>query len=133
MNRFCCLATCGLALLQTLVAGVNVPYYLKPAPFTRRDLSVTKVQVELGPLLSNTSALFGPSDARYDDAIERFDEFLMPDVEIVAQPGQESDVSTIVGAICCCSHSGPPADKNTRSNIAMKIASISWRSIVAMR
>ncbi|TVY17065.1 FAD-linked oxidoreductase azaG [Lachnellula arida] len=96
MNRFSCLAICGLALLQTLVAGINVPYYFQPAPFTRRDLSVTKVQRELGPLLSNTSAIFGPSDARYDNATERWDAFLTPDVEIVARVGQESDVSIIV-------------------------------------
>lgn len=98
MNRFNCLAICGLALLQALVAGINVPYYFQPAHFTRRDLSVTKVQRELGPLLSKTSAIFGPSDARYDNVTERWDAFLTPDVEIVAQAGQESDISVIVGA-----------------------------------
>lgn len=95
-------AALGFSLLQTLVAGSAIPrapgtpHYFQPHGFTRRDLSVTQVQQELGPQLSNGSLLFGPSDPRWYAAIERYSTHAIPDVEIVVQPATEKDVSTIV-------------------------------------
>ncbi|KAI0382391.1 hypothetical protein F5Y04DRAFT_45577 [Hypomontagnella monticulosa] len=95
-------AVLGFSFLQTLVAGSAIPrapgtpQYFRPHGFTRRDLSVTQVQQELGPQLSNGSLLFGPSDPRWYAAIERYSTHAIPDVEIVVQPATEKDVSTIV-------------------------------------
>jgi hypothetical protein len=96
MNRFLSLVAWGLALLQTLVAATAVPHYLQHEPITRRDLSVLTVSKELGQLLSKNSTIFGPQDPRWDAAVERYQTFAIPDVEIVVQPALESDIPTIV-------------------------------------
>ncbi|RYP55563.1 hypothetical protein DL769_010120 [Monosporascus sp. CRB-8-3] len=101
MNSFSRLVACCLALLQTTVAGAalpatHVPRYFQHAPFTRRDLSVPKVQAELGALLSRGSTIFGPSSPAWEEATERWNTYAPPDIEIVVQPGRESDVSKIV-------------------------------------
>jgi hypothetical protein len=99
MNAFLRRVTCGLALLQTLVAGNSLPDYFQHEPLTRRDLSVSKVSRELGNLLSRNSTIFGPQDPRWDDAVERYNTFAIPDIEIVVQPGEESDISKVVSAV----------------------------------
>ncbi|KAK1143241.1 hypothetical protein N8T08_006941 [Aspergillus melleus] len=86
----------GLALLQSLVAGTPVPEYFENAPVTRRDLSVQKVEAELGRVLSRGTTIFGPSDSGWDEAVERYNTFARPDIQIVVQPGKESDISRIV-------------------------------------
>jgi hypothetical protein len=101
MNRISRIVACGLALLITVVCGKPipdsmVPHYFQRNPFTRRDLSVVQVQMELGRLLSNGSNIFGPSDPRWDNATERWNIFSKPVTEVVVQPGEESDVSVIV-------------------------------------
>lgn len=101
MNMFSRRVSCCLALFQTIVAGAAlsgtaVPRYFQHVPFTRRDLSVPDVQRELGQLLSNTSIIFGPSSPDWDEATERWNTNAMPDIEIVVEPGRESDISKIV-------------------------------------
>ncbi|KAJ2982867.1 hypothetical protein NUW58_g6354 [Xylaria curta] len=86
----------GLMLLQPLVSGSTVPRYFQTAPFTRRGLSVNKVEQELGPLLSKGSAIFGPEDARFANTTERSSTHVIPKIEIVVVPATESDVSVIV-------------------------------------
>jgi hypothetical protein len=97
MRSFLQLSALSLVLLQPLVAGLSVPRYFQTAPFTRRDLSVTKVQRELGALVSQGSTIFGPNDARYPEATERYSTHAVPDIEVVVIPATESDVSVIVG------------------------------------
>jgi hypothetical protein len=96
MGRFFSHVALAFALLQNLVAATAVPRYLQHEPITRRDLSVYTVSKELGPLLSKKSIIFGPSNPRWDVAVERYQTFAIPDVELVVQPATESDVSTIV-------------------------------------
>ncbi|OQE43750.1 hypothetical protein PENCOP_c003G01409 [Penicillium coprophilum] len=96
MKRFLSHVAWGLALLQTLAAATAVPHYLQHEPITRRDLSVLTVSKELGRLLSKSSIIFGPQDPRWEDAVERYQTFAIPDVEIVVQPAAESDIPTIV-------------------------------------
>lgn len=54
------------------------------------------VQRELGPLLSKGSTVFGPDDARFPNATERYTNFDAPTIEVVAVPNSEYDVSVIV-------------------------------------
>ncbi|KAE8150125.1 FAD binding domain-containing protein [Aspergillus avenaceus] len=86
----------ALVLFQALGSAEPLPAYFRRDPITRRDLSVSKVSVELAALVSNTTTIVGPSDHRWDDAIERYSSFAVPHIELVVQPGLESDVSTIV-------------------------------------
>ncbi|KAG6357668.1 hypothetical protein INS49_013547 [Diaporthe citri] len=71
---------CGLGLLPT----------------TRRNVTSTQVQLELGGKVSNTTVIYGPQDHRYAEATARWSSFAMPHVQVVVEPTQESDVSTIV-------------------------------------
>lgn len=87
---------CSLAIFQTLVAGTTIPRYFQTAPITRRDLSTTQVQRELGRRVSNTTVIFGPADGRYENATVRWNLVAVPRVQVVIEPGQESDISTIV-------------------------------------
>lgn len=87
---------CSLAIFQTLVAGTTIPRYFQKLPVTRRDLSSTQVQQELGRQLSNTTTIFGPGDSRFDNATVRWNIVAVPKIQVVIEPGQESDISTIV-------------------------------------
>lgn len=63
---------------------------------TRRDLSTTQAQQELGRQVSNTTAIFGPEDSRFDNATLRWNPVVVPQIQVVVEPGQESDIPTIV-------------------------------------
>ncbi|KAL9004071.1 MAG: hypothetical protein Q9188_003106, partial [Gyalolechia gomerana] len=95
MKTFVSLA-CSLAIFWTLVAGASIPRYLQTFPTTRRQLNATQVQRELGSQISNTTIIFGPDDNRYNESTERWNIFAAPRIQLVIEPGQESDVSTIV-------------------------------------
>ncbi|KAI9154971.1 FAD-linked oxidoreductase virI [Paramyrothecium foliicola] len=73
-----------------------VPSYFQSSTFTRRDISVTVVQRELGKVLSKKATIFGPTSPDWAEATERWNTYAMPDIEIVVRPGLESDVSKIV-------------------------------------
>lgn len=96
MKCFAQLAALSLALLPSSVVGLTVPRYFQNTPFTRRDLSVTQVQQELGASISNGSTIFGPDDPRFANATERYSTHAIPDIEVVVVPATEADVSTIV-------------------------------------
>ncbi|KAI2639150.1 FAD-binding domain-containing protein [Hypomontagnella submonticulosa] len=85
-----------LALFQTFASAAAVPRYFQRHPMTRRDLSVQKVEQELSVILSNGTTMYGPQDTKWEDLIERYNTFALPDIQIVVQPGQESDISKIV-------------------------------------
>lgn len=91
-----------LALFQTFASAAAVPRYFQRHPMTRRDLSVQKVEQELSVILSNGTTMYGPQDTKWEDLIERYNTFALPDIQIVVQPGQESDISKIVGATYGC-------------------------------
>lgn len=96
----------GLPLLQPMVAGVAVPRFFHKTPFTRRDLSVNKVQQELGALVSEGSVIFGPEDARFEKATERHSTHAIPHIEVVVTPAAEEDVSEIVRRPLCNNRRG---------------------------
>jgi hypothetical protein len=87
---------CSLAIFQTLGAGSTIPRYFQTAPVTRYYLLPSQVEQELGPQLSNTTTIFGPGDSRFDNATVRWDVVAMPRVQVVIEPGQESDIPIIV-------------------------------------
>ncbi|OTB10566.1 hypothetical protein K445DRAFT_69980 [Daldinia sp. EC12] len=92
---------CGVALFQTFVEASPLPHdavprYFQNAPFTRREISVSRIEQELGPLLSPGSGIFLPSDPEWSDLNERWNTLAPPDIEVVVQPAKESDVPIIV-------------------------------------
>lgn len=95
MKSFISLA-CTLVIFQTLGAGTTIPRYFQTVSVTRRNLSTTQVQQELGRQVFNTTAIFEPSDSRYNDAIVRWNIVAVPQIQVVVEPGQESDIPTIV-------------------------------------
>ena len=96
MKSFALLSSSVLALLPALVAGEDTPRYFRRAPFTRRDLDVTKVEKELGALLSSGASIFGPTDPRFANSTERYTNGAVPDIEVVVVPGTEDDVAVTV-------------------------------------
>lgn len=94
--KACVVLTGCLNVFVTLVDGASIPTYFERFPSTPRQLSVVQVQRELGARLSNTTAIFGPDDSQYKEALSRWNSFVTPKVQLVIEPGQESDVSTIV-------------------------------------
>lgn len=93
----------SLPLLGALAAGAsipNFPRYLQPLPITRRQLSSMQVQQELGGQLSNTTAIFGPGDSRFNESTARWNTFAEPQFQLVVEPGMESDIPTIVSIKC---------------------------------
>lgn len=89
-------AVCGVALLQPLVAACEIQFPDTQHAFTPRALMPVQAELELGPLLSNTSTIFGPTDPRWLNATERYQNYARPHVQLVVQPGHESDIQKIV-------------------------------------
>ncbi|GJC88562.1 FAD-linked oxidoreductase chyH [Colletotrichum liriopes] len=87
---------CNAGLLWTLAAGASVPRYFEKHLTTRRDLNSTQIQHELGGQVSNTTLIFGPDDDRFYNATSRWSDFSRPNVQVVIEPGSESDVAKIV-------------------------------------
>lgn len=90
---------CGLGLLRTFAASASIPRYFEKHPTTRRNVTSSQVQLELGGKVSNTTVIYGPEDPRYAEATARWSSFAMPHVQVVVEPTQESDVSTIVSTM----------------------------------
>ncbi|KAI1735259.1 FAD-binding domain-containing protein [Xylaria scruposa] len=100
-SLWCCIVLLGLILQDAIVAGSPVPYetfprYFQNYPVTRRNITAAMVQKELAAQLSNGTIVFGPSDPAYANATSRWVTFVKPDIRVVVQPAQESDVATIV-------------------------------------
>ncbi|PYH87796.1 FAD-binding domain-containing protein [Aspergillus ellipticus CBS 707.79] len=85
---------CWLAL-QTVTTASAVPHYFQPQ-YTRRDLSSSQVSSELGALVSNGTLIYGPAGTLWANATERYNTFAVPDIQVVVQPAQESDIPAIV-------------------------------------
>ncbi|GAP88221.1 putative FAD binding domain-containing protein [Rosellinia necatrix] len=92
----------GLALLAGVVSADSlsysseIPRYFERQPCSRRNLTAATVQNELGPLLSSGALIFGPENAAWQDATERWNTLARPTIQVVVQPALESDVSKIV-------------------------------------
>ncbi|RYP45210.1 hypothetical protein DL768_008403 [Monosporascus sp. mg162] len=87
----------GLIVFQAFGVSIALPqsHRFQDVPLVSRDILVPEVERELGQLLSNGSAIFGPDDPAWDDATERWNVETEPDTKVVVQPAQESDISTI--------------------------------------
>ncbi|GFF75239.1 6-hydroxy-D-nicotine oxidase [Aspergillus udagawae] len=96
MKAFVLAVSCYFGLLWTLVAGASIPRYFQKHAITRRDLTSAQVQQELGGLVSKTTLIFGPDDPRFNDVTSRWTDFSKPRIQVVIEPGLESDVPTIV-------------------------------------
>ncbi|KAJ4305632.1 hypothetical protein N0V90_001163 [Kalmusia sp. IMI 367209] len=85
----------GLAIFSDLAVGASIPRYLERDHVTRRQLSSNQVQKELGARVSNGTDIFGPDDSRFEEVTSRWNTYAVPQVQVVVEPAQESDVSTI--------------------------------------
>lgn len=68
---------------------------------TRATITPAQIGKELGPQLSKKAQIFGPSDARWENATERFQTFMPPTIQVVVEPGVEDDIPKIVGSYPC--------------------------------
>ncbi len=95
------LALLGLVLITDVayaLPAAKVPRLFQRHGFTRRDLDVHVLQKELGPLLSDRATIYGPENEEWKENTKRFNTFTRPDVQVIVEPAEESDVSTIVSA-----------------------------------
>ncbi|KAJ5689703.1 FAD-binding domain-containing protein [Penicillium macrosclerotiorum] len=81
----------AIGILQPLVAASLQSQYV-----FAQALTAAQVQRELGPLLSSITAIFGPSDPRWSNETERYRNYAPPHIQLVVQPGRESDIPIIV-------------------------------------
>lgn len=88
----------GLSHVRGFVKGAYVPTILRPLATTPIGLDTTQVQLELGSLVSKTTAIFGPGDSRFQSATSRWSIYGAPKIALVVEPGSEHDVSTVVRA-----------------------------------
>ncbi|KAL8672821.1 MAG: hypothetical protein Q9168_002732 [Polycauliona sp. 1 TL-2023] len=86
----------SFALLLTLVTGASIPRNFEKLPLTRRQLSPTQVQREIGGRVSKTTWIFGPNDGRFANATSRWSLYERPRIQVVIEPALASDVSIIV-------------------------------------
>ncbi|KAI8949277.1 FAD-binding domain-containing protein [Xylaria longipes] len=90
----------SLVFFQTPVAASpihhDVPHFFQRSPTTRHNLTASTVQSELGPLLSQGTLIFGSSSPLYANATWRYVEFAKPNIQVVVQPAQESDIAKII-------------------------------------
>lgn len=91
--------SCCLGHLWSLAAGASIPRYFEKHPTTRYNLTSTPVQQELGGQVSNTTFIFGPNDSRFNNVTSRWTDFSKPHIQVVIEPGSESDVAKIVRPI----------------------------------
>ena len=86
-------------LLWSLAAGASIPRYFERQLTTRRNLTSTQVQRELGGQVSNATLIFGPDDSRFNNVTSRWTDFSKPHIQVVIEPGIETDVAKIVRPI----------------------------------
>ena len=87
---------CCFGLLWSLAAAASIPRYFEKHLSTRHDLTSTQVQKELGGKISKAAVIFGPDDGRFKDITSRWTEYSKPHIQVVIEPGTESDVAKIV-------------------------------------
>lgn len=89
----------GSSLFHVFAAGSTIPSYFRSVTITPRDLSNAQVQRDLGSRLSNTTTIIGATSNDFTAATVRWSDFHQPTIQIVVEPGKESDVSKIVRTI----------------------------------
>ena len=83
-------------VLGSPVAISTVPYNLRSADITQLNLTPEQVQQDLGPILSSETEFFGPDDAEWAVATERWNIYSTPNISVVVEVGKESDVAEVV-------------------------------------
>lgn len=84
---------CSLALFQTVAVGAGIPHYFPRSPTARNAATASDY---LAKQLSDDTVFFGPEDAGFANATVRWSTYSVPEIQLVIQVGEESDVSTIV-------------------------------------
>ncbi|KAI1112706.1 hypothetical protein F5Y14DRAFT_463082 [Nemania sp. NC0429] len=87
----------GLALLPALVAGLPaVPHHFQKRSFSRHEITAATINAELGIQLSTGSLIFGSDSPLWPDATSRWDTLVRPNVQVVVEPADESDIAKII-------------------------------------
>lgn len=94
--RFSTVLARSVAFLQTVAALPTVSNYLESSSAASYNISSAQVQRDLGSVLSHSTTIFSPDDPRFDNATRRWSTFAVPQVQVVIEPGEESDISEIV-------------------------------------
>jgi hypothetical protein len=94
--RFLSLGTCVLALVHAIHASAVPSCPDGLCLETRAHITVNQIGAELGRMLSKAAQIFGPDDARWANATERFQTYKPPNITVVVEPGAEADIATIV-------------------------------------
>ncbi|KAK2603628.1 hypothetical protein QQS21_004209 [Conoideocrella luteorostrata] len=93
------LLSVGSALLSAVASAAHSfsnPHYLRAADVTPVGITVDNVRRELGRSLSRGTLIFGPHDSGFEHATERWAKFSQPEIQVVIEVAQESDVQKIV-------------------------------------
>ena len=96
MVRFYSSVAYGLAVLQSLVLALPRSCPDGLCLMTRANLTSAQVQRELGPLLSNSSTIIGPSDPQWVEMTERWQAYKPPRFTVIVEVGVEADIPTVV-------------------------------------
>lgn len=83
-------------LLWSLAASASISRSFEKYPTTLLNLTTTQVQQELGSQVSNATFIFGPDDGRFNNVTSRWTDASKPHIQVVIEPGSESDVAKIV-------------------------------------
>jgi hypothetical protein len=75
--------------------GIPTPLeHSHQAHFTRREFNPTNTQGELGPQLSSSATIFGPTDNAWANATERYSTYGSPKIQLVIISEEESNMQT---------------------------------------
>ncbi|KAK0615698.1 hypothetical protein B0T17DRAFT_538844 [Bombardia bombarda] len=105
MVRLLTLAAHTLALLKAAATATATPDVagcpdsdcsFSQVPLTQANLTASKVQQDLGPLLSKKTNIYGSDDSRYEHAIGRWQAFAAPQFTVIVEVAAEDDVSKVV-------------------------------------
>ncbi|KAL8908672.1 MAG: hypothetical protein Q9171_005354 [Xanthocarpia ochracea] len=89
------LTVSSLALIQSFVVGLTLPS--NEAQIQRMKRSVNaQTQQELARVIGGDATIFGPTDANWGDATERYMQNIKPRVLLSVRPRREGDVAKIV-------------------------------------
>lgn len=89
--------------------GLIATQHLGGQAYGTGDTNVSsQAKEQLISILSNRSTIYLPSDPEWADETERYNDLARPNIQLVIQVGEESDISKIVSPPSLC-HCLPPA------------------------
>jgi len=90
----------SLASLTPLALATTIPAIVKriPTDVTQLSPSVSTVQLELGPRLSNNASIYFPNNSNFAAANKRWSAAVDPTFIVVVVPSVDNNVAATVGS-----------------------------------